>query len=174
MDRGAVGRTTSVIVAGRALTHAMPQHSPPEDLWWSRGNESRSTAAAATSSGADATAKEEWSCERPSSWTCCATAPCSCTCTAHAVFVLGRARRGAGAVREGERHRRRQNAEHISQREQSPCRRSSGPGKPAQHRSFHSSPPDGQRLANLGANRAHAKCLRFSKCSVLPGAIRIT
>lgn len=54
----------------------------------------------------------------------------------HAVCVLGEARRSAGAVPEGERHRRPQNAEQIHQREQSPCRRSPGPGKPAQHRSF--------------------------------------
>ena len=92
---------------------------------------------------------------------------------AHAVFVLGDARRSAGGVPEGEQHRRRQNAEQIRQREQSPCRRSSGPGKPAQHRSFGSLPPDGRAFANLDAKRAHAKCLRsFRKCSVLPGQFR--
>ena len=32
---------------------------------------------------------------------------------ADTVFVLGQARRGAGAIREGERHHRRQNAEKI-------------------------------------------------------------
>ena len=55
---------------------------------------------------------------------------------APAVFVLGQARRGSGAVREGERHRRRQNAEQVDQREQPPRRRSPGPGQSAQHRSF--------------------------------------
>ena len=43
---------------------------------------------------------------------------------ARAVVVLGQARGGAGTVGEGERHRRRQNAEKIDQREQSPGRRS--------------------------------------------------
>ena len=47
---------------------------------------------------------------------------------AHAVFVFGQARGGAGTVGEGERHRRRQNAEQIDQRKQSPGRRSLRPG----------------------------------------------
>jgi hypothetical protein len=55
---------------------------------------------------------------------------------AHAVCVLGQARGGAGTIGEGERNHRRQNAEKIDQREQSPGRRSPRPGESAQHRSF--------------------------------------